>query len=391
MTTAPVRVSIDVTAVPANPAGAGRYTVELVHALAERQSIDLVLISRRDDEQRWSALVGGGATVVAAAPSARPLRLAWEQVSMHRLLDSLKVDVHHGPHYTIPERAKMPVVATVHDCTFFDHPEWHERSKVWLFRRAIQKASQRAASVICVSATTASRLAEVCRVTVPVVVAPHGVDHSRFRSTESSPGADDLVMSRLGLTTGSPTVVFVGTLEPRKGVVPLISVFDGIAARYPTATLVLGGQMGWGTDATEARLRSAVHRDRIVRLGYVPDDALPALLRRATVVAYPALEEGFGLPVLEAMACGASIVTTQGTAMAEMATGVARLVRPNDVESLSSALVQALDQDPAGPERERDREAGVTRAEGYTWAASATVHIGAYYRAAGRSVPPETA
>jgi glycosyltransferase involved in cell wall biosynthesis len=391
MTTAPLRVSVDVTAVPAKPAGAGRYTIELVHALAQRQEVDLVLLSRRDDEERWNELVGGGATVVAAAPSPRPLRLVWEQIQMHRLLDSLKVDVHHGPHYTIPERAKVPVVATVHDCTFFDHPEWHERSKVWLFRRAIQKASERAASIICVSATTASRLAEVCRVTVPVVVAPHGVDHSRFLPTESSPGTDDSVMSRLGLKAGSPTIVFVGTLEPRKGVVPLITAFDGMAARYPKATLVLGGQMGWGTDETETMLSSAVHRDRIVRLGYVPDDALPSLLRRATVVAYPALEEGFGLPVLEAMACGASIVTTEGTAMAEMATGVARLVRPNDVKSLSSALIQALDQDPEGSEREREREAGVLRAEGYTWDASATLHIGAYYRAAGRSVPPETA
>src|SRR6185437_14963994 len=128
--------------------------------------VDLTLVSRRHDAGRWEGLAGPPAagTVLAAAPGPRPLRLAWEQLALPRLLTRSGVAVHHGPHYTMPERATVPVVVTVHDCTFFDHPEWHERSKVRLFRRAITVAARRAAVIVCVSATTAERLEEVCPV-----------------------------------------------------------------------------------------------------------------------------------------------------------------------------------------------------------------------------------
>jgi len=108
-------------------------------------------------------------------------------------------------------------------------------------------------------------------------------------------------------------------LEPRKGVASLVSAFDRIASARPDVVLVLGGQAGWGMEATERALDLARHRDRVVRTGYLPDAAVPALLRCAAVVAYPALEEGFGLPALEALACAAPLVTTEGTAMAEFA------------------------------------------------------------------------
>ena len=142
----------------------------------------------------------------------------------------------------------------------------------------------------------------------------------------------------LGVPVDRPLVAFVGTLEPRKGVVPLVAAFDQVARAHPDAVLVLGGQTGWGMAETERALAAARHPERIVRTGYLPDEAVPALLRQAAVVAYPALEEGFGLPALEALACGAPLVTTEGTAMAEMAGGAALLVPPGDVAGLAAAL-----------------------------------------------------
>ncbi len=118
--------------------------------------------------------------------------------------------------------------------------------------------------------------------------------------------------------------------------VPLIAAFDQVARAHPDAVLVLGGQTGWGMAETERALAAARHPERIVRTGYLPDEAVPALLRQAAVVAYPALEEGFGLPALEALACGAPLVTTEGTAMAEMAGGAALLVPPGDVGALAA-------------------------------------------------------
>src|SRR5207302_6188583 len=126
---APVSVSLDATAVPLDPRGAGRYVIELVVALEAAGGVDLSVVCRRADAARWRA-VAPRTDVIADAPGPRPLRLAWEQLRLPRLLDRLGVDVHHGPHYTMPERSQVRRVVTIHDLTFFDHPEWHERAKV---------------------------------------------------------------------------------------------------------------------------------------------------------------------------------------------------------------------------------------------------------------------
>ena len=166
----------------------------------------------------------------------------------------------------------------------------------------------------------------------PVVVAPHGVDHERFTPREPAEGADRAVLGRAGraASTGrwSPSSA---RSSPARGWRRSSPPSTGWPRRHPDAVLVLGGQTGWGMAETERALAAARHPERIVRTGYLPDEAVPALLRQAAVVAYPALEEGFGLPALEALACGAPLVTTEGTAMAEMAGGAALLVPPGDV------------------------------------------------------------
>ena len=196
----------------------------------------------------------------------------------------------------------------------------------------------------------------------------------RFAPTEPAEGADRAVVGSLGLPADAPLVVFVGTLEPRKGVAPLVAAFDLVAEANSDAVLVLGGQTGWGMGETERALAAAHHRERIVRTGYLADRAVPALLRRASVVAYPALEEGFGLPALEALACGAPLVTTEGTAMAEVAGGAALLVPPGDVGALAGALRAALDEGRATERQAR----GIAVAEERTWEASVARHVQAY-------------
>lgn len=132
----PVEVALDVTAVPEHPAGAGRYIVELARALALRDDCGLRLVSRRDNTTRWGELVDYE-RVLAVAPPGRVPRLFYEQARLASVVSGLReppVAVHHGPHYTMPRRSKLPCVVTVHDMTFFDHPEWHEPSKVLFFR-----------------------------------------------------------------------------------------------------------------------------------------------------------------------------------------------------------------------------------------------------------------
>jgi glycosyltransferase involved in cell wall biosynthesis len=381
---APIALSLDVSAVPIRPGGAGYYTIEMAHGLSTRDDVALTMVSRRGDEDRWTS-AGGRATVVGAVPVSRPGRLLFEQVRVPRLLSALGVQVHHGPHYTMPARAPVPCVVTIHDCTFFDHPEWHVRSKALFFRRAIRQASLHAGALVCVSDVTASRLRASCEVRAPIIVAPHGVDHRRFTPAEPGPGADRALLAAHGVPPDRPLVAFVGTLEPRKGVASLVAAFDRVAEAQREALLVLCGQSGWGMAETEQALARARHRQRIVRVGYLPDAAVPALLRQATVVAYPALEEGFGLPALEALACGAPLITTEGTAMAEVAGAAAHLVPPADDAALADALELALAGGKDAAEAIRRRELGLATAARFTWVSSVASHVAAYRVALGGS------
>jgi glycosyltransferase involved in cell wall biosynthesis len=384
-----VGLSLDVSAVPADPVGAGRYTINLTEALARRGDVSLLLWSRRGDARRWGAITGAehavtgetdpglAASIRAEAPSRRPVRLAWEQLRLPGLLSGTGASVHHGPHYTMPERARLPKVVTIHDLTFLDHPEWHERSKVRVFRRAIEVAARKATALVCVSATTAARLQESCRPTGRVFVIPHGVDHAQFRPHESTPGGDEEVLARLGVRP--PYIVFVGTLEPRKAVPDLVAAFDRIADSQTELSLVLVGGSGWGRPDIERAIAASRHSHRIIRTGYVPERAVPAVLRRAAVAAYPSIEEGFGLPALEALACGTPLVTTAGTAMAEVSGDAALLVSSGDGPGLAGALEAQL---RGGADVDARRRRGLDLAVGYTWERSADGHMAAYRWAA---------
>jgi glycosyltransferase involved in cell wall biosynthesis len=363
--TGPLRVALDASAIPDPPGGAGRYVLALAGALSRRDDVGLTVVTRAGDTHRWPA------PVADRAPARRPVRLAWEQVGLPQVVRGLGADVHHGPHYTAPLALGLPSVVTIHDLSFFTHPEWHERAKVAFFRAAIRTSARRASALVAVSATTAGLLAERVRSRAPVHVIPHGVDHARFRPAGAGAGADDeAALARAGIRP--PYVAFVGTLEPRKDVPTLVRAFDRVAASQPGLTLVLAGARGWGAGAVDTAVAGATHRDRVRATGYLPEEDLPALLRQAAAVAYPSLEEGFGLPVLEALACGAPVVTTSGTVMEEVAAGAAFLAPPGDDFRLAGALEAAIEGDA-----ER-RALGLAVAARHTWEASAAAHAEAY-------------
>jgi glycosyltransferase involved in cell wall biosynthesis len=371
-----VRVSLDATAVPARPAGAGRYVLELCAALSRRQDVATTAVCRSGDEARWSSR-SPRTDAIGRAPSWRPVRLAWEQLRLPELLDRLPVDVHHGPHYTMPERATLPRVVTVHDLSLVEHPGWHQPAKVAFFRRAIRVAAEQADAVIAVSSATAERLHALFSPRALVHVIPHGVDHARFRPLDPD-DADGGVLDRAALRrigAVQPYVAFVGTLEPRKDVPTLVRAFDRLAAAVPGLTLVLAGGRGWGTRAVEGAVKAAIHGGRVRLAGYVSEEQKAALLRGAAAVAYPSLEEGFGLPALEALACGAPLVTTEGSAMEEVTGDAAFLIPPSDPEALAQALETAI---LGGPEVERRRAHGLETAARYTWDASAADHVEVY-------------
>ncbi|HEX2851348.1 MAG TPA: glycosyltransferase family 1 protein [Acidimicrobiales bacterium] len=370
MTDAPLRVGLDVSAIPPDPRGAGRYVIELLSALVARRTLDLRLESRRGDRDRW-AEVAPGTAVAGVVPDSRPRRLVWEQVVAPRFVDSWGIDVLHCPHYTMPEVARVPKVVTIHDLTFFDRPELHERVKVSVFKRAIRVAARRAQAIVCVSDATARRLEELVAPACPVHVIPHGVDTDAF--TPEPAGTDATVLAGLGLR--APYVAFLGTLEPRKDLATLVRAFGVIAAGHPDLTLVVAGGKGWGNAAYDDALAESRVRDRIVETGYLPDGAVPVVLRHAAAVAYPAVEEGFGLPVLEALACGAPVVTTSGSVMEEFAGPAVLTAAAGSPDALAAALEDALTDTTGAGER---RARGFAVAAAHSWAATAEAHERVY-------------
>jgi glycosyltransferase involved in cell wall biosynthesis len=373
-----VRLLLDVSAVPERPVGAGVYVLELARALAATGEADLHLLARQDDASRWRRLAPDAACH-PLVPPARPARLAWEQARGPAVARRLRVDVWHGPHYTLPLRLDAPGVLTVHDLTFFDHPEWHERAKVAFFRPMIRAAAARAAALVAVSPATARRLGEVLRPASPVLTIPHGVDHTRFFPAPAGDPTDLAALRRLGLRP--PYLAFVGTLEPRKAVPTLVAAFSRLGR--PELRLVLAGRDGWGTEEVRAAVAASGVATRVLRLRWVPPEALPVVLRQAEAVAYPSLEEGFGLPALEALACGAPLVTSAGSPMAELAGEAALAVPPGDPDALALALGRLLeDEELAG----RLRRMGPEVAGEHTWEESARRHLEAYRLAAAGAV-----
>ncbi len=372
-----LKVSLDVSAVPEKPAGAGRYIVELARRLNARSDIDLVVLVRKGDTERWVGWLGE-TQVLAAVPSARPLRLVFERLFLGRAIKKVGADVHHGPHYTMPSVKGIPVVVTIPDTTFFDFPEFHERAKVVFFRRAIKRAAEKATRLIALSDMTARQLTQRVRVEVPVDVVHLGVDLARF--AEETPN-DLSLREAQGITAQSRTIVFVSTLEPRKGIVELLAAFDQLAASDPHLQLILVGQRGWG-EGVEGRLAKVVHESQVRLLGYVDDATLAAVIRGAAVVAYPSVAEGFGLPAIEALAASTTLVTTQGSVMEELVDGVAILSEARDVAKLHDALAQALAESPQ--ERAVRHERGRAVAGRFTWDACVENHVATYRLAVAR-------
>ncbi len=370
------RVLVDATAVPPDRGGVGRYVDQLLTALAELGA-DLAVVCQPRDEAFYRELLPGARVVAApAAIGRRPARLAWEQVGLPRVAREVGAGVLHCPHYTMPLVAGLPVVTTLHDATFFTLPEVHQRVKRTFFRAWTTVSLRRAGRCVVPSRATLDELSRVTRaVHGQVEVAHHGVDAARFHV----PSAQEVEAARrhLGLRAGR-YVGFLGTIEPRKNVPALIEGWQqAVAGSADPPALVLAGGRGWDERVDEVLARVPAHLE-VLRPGYLPLELLAGFLGGAEVLAYPSLAEGFGLPVLEAMACGAPVLTTRALALPEVGGDAVAYTEP-DAASIAGRLRQLLH---APGERARLSAAAVERAAMFTWRACAQQHLHAYAAAA---------
>jgi glycosyltransferase involved in cell wall biosynthesis len=351
----------------------------LVAAL-DAAGADLAVACQRADEERYGRLVPGASIVTGPTAIAhRPARLAWEQTGLPLVAQQVGADVLHVPHSTIPLRPGVPVVVTIHDLTFFTEPDAHSPVSATFYKSAIRTSARRATRLIVPSKATRDELVRVLGADpTRIDVAYHGVDHTLFhRPDEEQKRA---VSDRLGLH-GKPYVAYLGTLEPRKNVPELITGWSAaVADMDDPPALVLGGGSGWSEEVDEA-IAAVPARLRLVRPGYLRFRDLPGYLGGALVAVFPSHGEGFGLPVLEAMACGAPVLTTHRTSLPEVGGDAVAYTEP-DAESIRNGLRALLD-DPV--KREALGAAGHARAQEFTWAASADAHLASYQRAVAQS------
>ncbi|WP_157155323.1 glycosyltransferase family 1 protein [Diaminobutyricimonas sp. LJ205] len=380
----PIRVLLDATAVPADRGGVGRYVDNLIAALVVDPRVALTVVCKPTDV---AVLADLAPTAVTIAGPRRldnvAFRLIWEQVALPRLARKLKVDVVHSPHYTMPLLSRKKRIVTLHDATFFSDPGVHSRFKRQFFRRWIRLSMRVADACLVPSKSAGEELQRYSGVRGQrVVVAYHGVDPTLFH-----PPADESVAAiatRLGVSeTG--WIAFLGTLEPRKNLSALIGGYALVARRFaetgnPLPVLLLAGGAGWD-EAIDNAIAQVPAPGKVAKVGYLPADDLAAYLGGSMLMAYPSLGEGFGLPVLEAMACGATVVTTRRLALPEVG-GDAVAYTGVDAESIAET-VEALLADEGG--RIDLSARAIDRAAQFTWERSAQLHVAAYLSAVGES------
>jgi glycosyltransferase involved in cell wall biosynthesis len=348
------------------PGGIATSTVELLRALVERDDLDLVGVSARHRQPPPDAFLPPVPVRQLPLPR-RALYETWQWLRRPLVERATgPVDVVHDAGYVVPP-STAPLVATVHDLLFLTYPEhytWHSRV---VLRRGLELARRHARFVICPSNATFDACRAVGIGSDRLRLVPWGV---RVRSMD--PSEADAMRLRLGIER--PYVLFCGTWEPRKNLPRVLEAFRRIDR--PELDLVLAGPAGWKEDLTPGL---APLEGRVRTLGFVPPDDLGAVYAGAAVVVYPSLAEGFGLPVLEAMAHGVPVVTSAGTAPAEVAGDAALLVDPLDTDAIAASIERIIDD---GALAAALGAAARTRASSFTWERSAELVAAVYAEAA---------
>lgn len=377
-----MRVGIDYTAAVRQRAGIGRYTRELVRALLALSS-----------PYRFTLLaaIGGLREALPALPPGGRLRTLplsddWLARLWHRArlplpveLISGRVDLFYSPDFVLPPTLPgVRTLLTVHDLSFLRYPDHFVPRLVDYLSRAVPRAIARADRVLADSQATRADLIE--RLGAPaekVEVLYSGVDR-RFCPTEE-PGERERLRARYGLD-GRPYVLTVGTLQPRKNHVRLIRAFARLrpAELPPGMRLLIAGGRGWLYEDVLAEV--ARHAGRVEVLGFVEDEDLPALYRGASLFVFPSFYEGFGLPVLEALACGVPVVCSNASSLPEVAGDAALLVPPEDEEGWAEGMLRALTDEPL---RQGIVARGLRQATGFTWERAARQLLAAFDRLGG--------
>lgn len=385
---APLRVALDLTQIPRQRTGIGWYAVHLLRGLLELGRLEArwewVVFYASDDEEIRDLLAAAAHCRPVPVPARRCRRLAWrllfEQCELPRRCRRLEVDCLLSLHYTMPYLTRLPRVVTVPDMTFYLFPRLHLRRKRLYFKALIPLSLRFSRRIVTISHAAAADITRrFPRLAAEKVRVVHlGVEPA------APPREGETVLARFGLRPRR-YILYVGTLEPRKNLPLLIAAFARARREHtpwPADKLVIAGRKGWFTRPIFAAVERHGLQREVVFTDYIDEAGKAALLAGAFLFVYPSLYEGFGLPVLEAMAHGVPVITSSVSSLPEVAGSAALLADPRRVEEWSAAMVRlAADPRVWAEASSRGRE----RAAAFGWERTAAAMAAVLAEAGGKS------
>jgi glycosyltransferase involved in cell wall biosynthesis len=361
--------------------GVGHYTFELAHALARVEptsQFEIVYPStypsiRLGEDGKESAFPRN---LKLSRVKVGPLGRHWWSAGLPRYIRNSKLEVFHGTNYDVPLWRRCATVLTVHDLSLLIHPETHQKGSVRRARRRLPVMARAADAIITPTESVRREVCEYLKVTPEKIFIVPEAARDCFRPMEFP--ATEGVRRRLGIE--DDFLLTVGTIEPRKNLMVLVSAFEEVIRTRPNSNLqlVIAGGSGWLSGPVFNAIERSPARNRILLADYLHDEDLRALYASCRVFIYPSIYEGFGLPPLEAMACAAPVIASCIPALKETTGGAALLFDPSRPEDLAQKIFEVLDDESA---RRRLSTEGQRRAQQFSWEQTAKITMEVYEEA----------
>ncbi|HEY8019869.1 MAG TPA: glycosyltransferase family 1 protein [Thermoanaerobaculia bacterium] len=378
MTALPFTIGLDARKI--QDFGIGTYVRNLVRALARVDAENrYVLLVRPADKEALPPLPENFRTVIESSPVYSPREL----VALSWRLFRLRLDLYHATHYVLPAVVPSRVVVTIHDIIHLLYPEFLPSGLAFLYaQRMIHRSLTRGDRIIAVSQNTKNDLMEYFDVDGKKIQVVYNGVEERFRARLPEEEIDRR-LAAAGIAR--PYLLFVGNPKPHKNLDNVVQAYARARrmAQFDVPLVCVGAKSG-----ADSKIRQRAQylglADRVHLLGHVADELLPAIYQGATLFLYPTLYEGFGLPVVEAMASGVAVITSNTSALKEIAEGYAHLVDPLDVDGMAKAIANAMSD---GDRRAALAKLGQRRAEDFRWEETAKKTLEIYRAALGAPAP----
>jgi glycosyltransferase involved in cell wall biosynthesis len=376
----PLRVALGAYLLSGTPgyrqAGIHQYIRALLEEFGHIQQHQYAFSALVSPSARTEVPVADVQSPIAIVPASRstesPIsRIRIEQMETPRVLRELRADLYHGMAFAAPLRVPCPFVITVFDLSFLTQPQSHKVFNRIYLSLITRWSVRHAARIIAISEWTKRDVVNLLGVDPTRVDAIPLAAHKRFAPLSPEVAAEFRTRHDVG-----PHAIFsLGSLEPRKNLPTLIEAFQHVLVNVPDAELIVGGNLAWKYEEIFARVATLGLKDKVRFIGRVEPDDLPKWYSACAVFAYPSLYEGFGIPILEAMACGAPVVTSNVTSLPEVVGDVGIMVAPRDVSALADALMHVLTNESA---RSMMREQSLRRAGQFSWRHTAQLTMDTY-------------